>query len=93
MPLSESMGDIGKNPQKVFVTKMEVALILCFLPFPSQGFFIFLFHCLLNSEVCLLHFLPTRNGFFISERHREQERCGLIWLVSGTVTLNEPWYL
>ena len=55
----ESMGDIGRNPQKVFVTKMQEALILCFLPFPSQGFFIFLFHCLLNSEVCLLHFLPT----------------------------------
>lgn len=28
MPLSESMGDIGKNPQKLFVTKMQAALIL-----------------------------------------------------------------
>lgn len=26
---------------------------------PPQGFFIFLFHCLLNSEVCPLYFLMT----------------------------------
>lgn len=54
---------------------MQVFLMLHFPCFPPQGFFIFLFHCLLNSEVCLLYFLTYT-------RDLEQEQCCPVRLFS-----------
>lgn len=76
-------GSLGKCRDKMR------GLILCSLP--PQGFFIFLFHCLLNSEVRLFYFLKTRSGVFISERAQGAGTVLPIGLVSGSVNLNRLW--
>lgn len=80
-----------RGPLESLCHEMQVALILCFPPLPSQGFFIFLFHCLLNSEVRLLSFLTTRSWFSISER---AETGVVLPCQAGvrSVAPDKPWY-